>query len=108
MTAGKFKRVLLKLSGDFMCDESGFGVDPATSDQVAQQVKRAYDLGVEIAIVIGAGNIWRGGDALARGMDRATAYAYLSAAANFSVSQVVDKTVGVHAQIAKDHFVQRG
>jgi acetamidase/formamidase len=42
-----------------------------------------------------------------RGMDRATAYAYLSAAANFSVSQVVDKTVGVHAQIAKDHFAQR-
>jgi acetamidase/formamidase len=43
-----------------------------------------------------------------RGMDRPTAYAYLSAAANFSVSQVVDKTVGVHAQIAKDHFAQRG
>jgi acetamidase/formamidase len=39
-----------------------------------------------------------------RGMDRATAYAYLSAAANFTISQVVDKTVGVHAQIAKSHF----
>lgn len=73
MAAGKYRRVLLKLSGDFMCDESGFGVDPATVDKVAQQIQRAFDLDVEIAIVIGAGNIWRGGDALARGMDRATA-----------------------------------
>ncbi|OGO04026.1 MAG: UMP kinase [Chloroflexi bacterium RBG_13_56_8] len=73
MTVGKFKRVLLKLSGDFLCAESGFGVDPAKSDEVAQQVKQAFDQGVEIAIVIGAGNIWRGGDALARGMERATA-----------------------------------
>ena len=73
MTAAKYGRVLLKLSGDFMCDESGFGVDPATVDGIARQIKQAFDLQVEIAIVIGAGNIWRGSDALARGMDRATA-----------------------------------
>lgn len=73
VTAAKYGRVLLKLSGDSMCDESGFGVDPATVDGVARQIRQAFDLQVEIAIVIGAGNIWRGSDALARGMDRATA-----------------------------------
>jgi len=69
----KYRRVLLKLSGDFMAGESGFGVDPATVDEVAGQVKRAFECGVQVGIVIGAGNIWRGSDALARGMDRATA-----------------------------------
>lgn len=68
-----FKRVLLKLSGDFMSGPSGFGVDPATVDGVSTQIIPALELGLEIAIVIGAGNIWRGGDAQARGMDRATA-----------------------------------
>jgi len=69
----KYGRVLLKLSGDFMCDESGFGIDPATIDQVSLQIKQAFDTGVQLGIAIGGGNIWRGNDALARGMDRATA-----------------------------------
>jgi len=73
VTTPKYKRVLLKLSGDFMSGEAGFGVDPATVESVAEQVRAAHKYGVEIAIVIGAGNIWRGGDALARGMDRASA-----------------------------------
>jgi len=73
MPAAKYGRVLLKLSGDFMCGESGYGIEPATVDQVAEQVKQAFECNVQVAIVIGAGNIWRGGDALARGMDRATA-----------------------------------
>ncbi len=68
-----FKRILLKLSGDFMAGPAGFGVDPATVDGVSTQIIPALELGIEIAIVIGAGNIWRGGDAQARGMDRATA-----------------------------------
>jgi len=71
--AARYSRVLLKLSGDFMCNESGFGVDPATIDQVSAQIKLAFDVGVQLGIAIGGGNIWRGGDALARGMDRATA-----------------------------------
>lgn len=71
--AARYSRVLLKLSGDFMCGESGFGVDPATVDQVSAQIKLAFDLGVQLGIAIGGGNIWRGSDALARGMDRATA-----------------------------------
>lgn len=73
MTTPKYKRVLLKLSGDFMAGETGFGVDPVTVESVAEQVRDAHQYGVELAIVIGAGNIWRGGDALARGMDRASA-----------------------------------
>ncbi|MFH1085407.1 MAG: UMP kinase [Chloroflexota bacterium] len=68
-----YRRVLLKLSGDFMSNESGFGIDPSVVDEVAAQIKEAYDVGIELAIVIGAGNIWRGGASLARGMDRATA-----------------------------------
>ncbi len=71
--AAQYSRVLLKLSGEALCGPSGFGVDPATVDLVAEQVVRAYALGVEMALVIGAGNIWRGGDAQARGMERATA-----------------------------------
>ncbi len=73
MSHAKYKRVLLKLSGDFMSGASGFGIDPATVDGVCAQIEAAMAVGSEIAIVIGAGNIWRGGDALARGMDRATA-----------------------------------
>ena len=71
--AAQYKRVLLKLSGEALCGPSGFGVDPSTVDLVAEQVVRAYELGVEMALDIGAGNIWRGGDAQARGMERATA-----------------------------------
>jgi len=68
-----FRRVVLKLSGDFMAGDSGYGIDLNTVDSVSLQIQRACELGTEIAIVIGAGNIWRGGDAQARGMDRATA-----------------------------------
>jgi len=73
MEHAKYGRVLLKLSGDFMADETGFGVDPLTVDQVASQITKAFEHGLQMAIVIGAGNIWRGSDALARGMERATA-----------------------------------
>ena len=73
MAGPAYKRVLLKLSGDFMAGEAGFGVDPATVDTVSEQIKRAFEQGIELAIVIGAGNIWRGSDSLARGMERATA-----------------------------------
>ena len=57
MAIAKYKRVLLKLSGDFMAGESGFGIDPAAVDEVAEQVKQALDFDVQLAIVIGAGNI---------------------------------------------------
>jgi uridylate kinase len=73
MAEAKYRRILLKLSGDFMAGPTGFGVDPHTIDDVSQQILEALAYHIELAIVIGAGNIWRGTDALARGMERATA-----------------------------------
>ena len=69
----EYKRVLLKLSGDFMSGDSGFGIDPPTVGSVADQIKTVAGGETEIAIVIGAGNIWRGASAMAAGMERATA-----------------------------------
>jgi uridylate kinase len=67
----KYKRVLLKLSGEFLTS-NGFGIEPEATQALAREIKAAYETGVQLAIVIGAGNLWRG----ARqgvGMDRATA-----------------------------------
>jgi uridylate kinase len=68
-----YKRVLLKLSGEALMGEQQFGVDPAVVVRIAEDVKGIQKLGVETAIVIGGGNIFRGLAASARGMDRATA-----------------------------------
>jgi uridylate kinase len=65
--------VLLKLSGEALMGEGDFGIDPATLAKIAAQVKHVIDNGVEVAIVVGGGNIWRGENAEAEGMDRATA-----------------------------------
>ncbi len=56
----KYKRVLLKLSGEALSGEKGFGFDPETAKSVAKEIKEVHDLGAEIAIVCGGGNIWRG------------------------------------------------
>jgi uridylate kinase len=71
--AAKYERVLLKLSGEAMVGESNFGIDPQVVTDLAQQVAKIARLEVQIAIVIGGGNIWRGLAASSRGMDRATA-----------------------------------
>jgi uridylate kinase len=68
-----YKRVLLKLSGEALMGEQQFGVDPLVVARIAEDVKEIQRLGVETAIVIGGGNIFRGLAASARGMDRATA-----------------------------------
>lgn len=68
-----YRRVLLKLSGEAMVGESTYGIDPTVVDRLATQIKRVADRGVEVAIVIGGGNIWRGLAASSQGMDRATA-----------------------------------
>ncbi len=70
--APAFKRILLKLSGESMMGDLDYGVDPARVQAVAAAVKRVHDRGVEIAIVVGGGNIFRGMKAAAGGMDRAT------------------------------------
>jgi uridylate kinase len=67
-----YRRILLKLSGEALMGEQGFGIDPAVASQVARDVAGVCELGVEVAVVIGGGNIFRGVAASARGMDRAT------------------------------------
>lgn len=64
MALPKYNRILLKLSGEAMAGEGSFGIDVHTADDLAQTVKSIHDMGVEIAIVIGAGNLWRGKEGL--------------------------------------------
>ena len=67
-----YQRVLLKLSGEVLGGEEGFGIDPAKATQLAVEVKSIHDLGIDIGLVIGAGNIFRGMQAAAKGMQRVT------------------------------------
>jgi uridylate kinase len=69
----KYKRILLKLSGEALGGEDGTGISVSEAEVIASRVKEVYDMGVEVALVIGAGNLWRGKQGLERGMDRATA-----------------------------------
>lgn len=69
----KYKRVVLKLSGEAMAGDKGFGIDGNVVREVSGQIKDLIDLGVEVACVVGGGNIWRGAAASNAGMDRATA-----------------------------------
>ena len=69
----KYKRILLKLSGEALAVDGGIGIDPLQAEAIAARVKKVHQMGVEVAIVIGAGNLWRGKQGLDRGMDRATA-----------------------------------
>jgi uridylate kinase len=68
-----YHRILLKLSGEALAGPNGFGIDPERAEDIAQRVAAVHELGVDVAIVIGAGNLWRGRSGLDRGMDRATA-----------------------------------
>jgi uridylate kinase len=70
MPSAVFKRILLKLSGEALMGEQGYGVDPLMASKVAGEVKEVHELGVEVAIVIGGGNIFRGLSAAAHGMER--------------------------------------
>ncbi|HEY5573651.1 MAG TPA: UMP kinase [Anaerolineales bacterium] len=69
----KYKRILLKLSGEALAGPTGFGIDPRQAEDIALRIEDVRNLGVDVAIVIGAGNLWRGKLGLERGMDRATA-----------------------------------
>lgn len=69
----KYGRVLLKLGGEALAGPEGWGIDPQRAEEVAGKIKGVKEQGVQIAIVLGAGNIWRGRDGMAHGMERATA-----------------------------------
>ena len=73
MPAPAYQRVLLKLSGEALMGEQKFGIDPVIANQIASEVSEIQQIGVQTAIVIGGGNIFRGVAASAKGMDRATA-----------------------------------
>ncbi|ATY84999.1 UMP kinase [Kyrpidia spormannii] len=69
----KYARVVLKLSGEALAGDTGYGIDGAVLASVARQVREIVELGVQVAVVVGGGNIWRGVSGTAQGMDRATA-----------------------------------
>ena len=73
MPALRYRRILLKLGGEALAGEGGFGIDPHEADVIAGKVRRLREMGAEVALVIGAGNLWRGRDGQAHGMEHATA-----------------------------------
>jgi uridylate kinase len=73
MAVAKYKRVLLKLGGESLASPGGYGISPHIAEEIAAKVSALRDMEVEVVIVLGAGNIWRGRDGLVHGMDRATA-----------------------------------
>ena len=73
MESLKYHRILLKLSGEALAGEQGFGIDPSRAAEIAERVRDVRELGVDVAIVIGGGNLWRGKVGLDVGMDQATA-----------------------------------
>ena len=96
-----FSRILLKLSGEALLGDREYGIDPETVDRIANEVKRVHDRGVEIAIVLGAGNIYRGIAGAAEGMDRATAdyLGMLAIVINAVTLQDKLETLGVHSRV---------
>ncbi|MCM3717130.1 UMP kinase [Fictibacillus phosphorivorans] len=73
MTTANYKRVVLKLSGEALAGEQTSGIDPKIVQSIAEQVKEIVELGVEVAVVVGGGNLWRGKTGSEMGMDRASA-----------------------------------
>ena len=73
MVEPKYKRVVLKLSGEALAGQAGFGINPPTIKEIVKEIKEVHDLGVQMAIVVGGGNIWRGVTGEEVGMERAQA-----------------------------------
>jgi uridylate kinase len=73
MKRTRYKKILLKISGEVLTGDGGYGIDPGVMQQIAQEIKEVKALGVEVAVVIGGGNIFRGIAASSKGMDRASA-----------------------------------
>lgn len=73
MSERRFKRVLLKLSGEALAGEEKFGIDPETVSKICREIAEVADMGIQVALVIGGGNIFRGLSSSAKGMDRSSA-----------------------------------
>ena len=96
-----FKRILLKLSGEALMGDLDYGTDPDVVRQIARQIQGLHDRGVEVAIVLGSGNIYRGVSAAAEGMDRATAdyMGMLAIVLNALTLQDALEKLGVHTRV---------
>ncbi len=69
-----YKRIVLKMSGEALAGDNGFGIDPDRAEEIAEKIKQVHDLGVQVAVVIGGGNIWRGVESgVSRGMEQSIA-----------------------------------
>ena len=99
--APAYKRILLKLSGEALMGDGSFGIDPATLEGICKQVKEVVALGVQVGIVVGGGNIFRGMAGAANGMDRATAdyMGMLATVMNSMALQDTFRRLGVPARV---------
>ena len=73
MEPKKYNRIVLKLSGEALAGKQGYGIDPETVEKIAKQIVEVNKLNIQVAIVVGGGNIWRGLSGSAKGMDRVSA-----------------------------------
>lgn len=101
MANAKYKRVVLKLSGESLAGDQGFGINPTVVEAIAKQIKRVHEEGVEVAIVVGGGNIWRGLAGSAKGMERASAdyMGMLATVMNSLALQDGLEKIGVHTRV---------
>jgi len=99
--APRFKRVLLKISGEALMGDQGFGLHPPTVQRIAREVKIVHDMGVEICMVIGGGNIFRGLAGSAQGMERTTAdyMGMLATVMNALAMQSALEGIGVYTRV---------
>jgi uridylate kinase len=97
----QFPRVLLKISGEALMGDQGFGLHPPTVQRIAGEVKRVHDMGVEVCLVIGGGNIFRGLSGAAQGMERATAdyMGMLATVMNALGMQGALEALGIHTRV---------
>jgi uridylate kinase len=68
-----YKRIVLKMSGEALAGDGGFGIDPDCAEEIAEKIKQVHELGVQVGVVIGGGNIWRGATGVSRGMEQSAA-----------------------------------
>lgn len=96
-----YKRIVLKLSGEALAGPKGSGIDPDRAESIAENVKAIYDLGIQVAIVIGAGNLWRGATGVNRGMEQSVAdhMGMIATVMNGLALQDALERLGVHTRV---------
>ncbi len=101
MSSPQFKRVLLKVSGEVLMGAREYGIDPETTDRLARDIKEVVDMGVQVCVAIGAGNIFRGVAGAANGMDRVTAdyIGMIASIMNALALQSSLEKIGIHTRV---------